>query len=189
MLLIRRLWSLPLLLLLQQLIILPWPLSLVGLGIMVHMVVAYIVPKRGGTSLVVPSIIWHAWNHSIPISHPLIMLTMTWGQWPFLWLHKQKRGMYICACVQVYAKCSHRYISNLKYVSESCTAAIYCTCQLETGVCKPTIFSGLDPLCCLHIPTLFLADLMHLSALNMTKLVVGLLHRTLDCSPSDNRDS
>ncbi|ETW76855.1 hypothetical protein HETIRDRAFT_125856 [Heterobasidion irregulare TC 32-1] len=79
-----------------------------------------------------------------------------------------------------------RYLSNLKFVSQACTPAEYRARRLQTGVCKPSIFSGLDPTRRLRIPALFPADLMHLTSLNLTDLFVGLFRGTLDCSASDN---
>ncbi|ETW75713.1 hypothetical protein HETIRDRAFT_422383 [Heterobasidion irregulare TC 32-1] len=86
-----------------------------------------------------------------------------------------------------------RYLSNLTHVSEARSAAEYRARRLQTGLCKPTLLSGIDPRHRLRIPALFPTDLMHLCALNLTELIVGLLlgllHGTLDCSVSDNRDS
>ena len=82
-----------------------------------------------------------------------------------------------------------RYLSNLQFVLESCLVVEYCACRLQTGVCKPSIFSGLDPSHRLQIPALFPTDLMHLTSLNLTDLMVRLLHGTIDCSTLDSCDS
>ena len=97
----------------------------------------------------------------------------------------------MCSGILVYTQCNTpcRYLSNLQIVSESCSATVYRTRRLQTGTCKPTLFSGLDVRHRLRIPALFPADLMHLTSLNLTDLLVSLFHGTLDCSAPDTHDS
>ncbi|ETW86507.1 hypothetical protein HETIRDRAFT_305914 [Heterobasidion irregulare TC 32-1] len=82
-----------------------------------------------------------------------------------------------------------RYLSNLTHVLEARSAVEYHAWQLWTGLFKPILLSGIDPRHWLCIPALFPTDLMHLYALNLTELIVGLLYSMLDCSVSNNRDS
>ena len=56
----------------------------------------------------------------------------------------------------------------------------YC---LQTGLCKPTLFSGLI---ILGVPGIFTMDLMHLSVLNDPDLLLGLWQGTIKCYPPDD---
>src|SRR6202040_1516672 len=61
--------------------------------------------------------------------------------------------------------------------------------RLETGLSKPSIFSGLHSDRVLSIPRGFGADIMHLISLNLTDLFVNLWRGTFDCEQTDNRTS
>ncbi|OBZ74554.1 hypothetical protein A0H81_05359 [Grifola frondosa] len=80
---------------------------------------------------------------------------------------------------------SQRYESNLKYLCES-TNRNYKLRRLETGICKPSIFSGLDSRYHLSIPAIFPADLMHLASFNITDLMVSLWCGTMPCDKNDD---
>ncbi|KZV74580.1 hypothetical protein PENSPDRAFT_572757 [Peniophora sp. CONT] len=67
--------------------------------------------------------------------------------------------------------------------------AAYASARLRTGICKPTIISGLPRQHRLGVPTIFVADLMHLICLNLTELILGLVLGTLACDPKDSKEN
>ena len=77
------------------------------------------------------------------------------------------------------------YNDNLKYLLASQNPSQYNTCQLNTGLCKQTIFSGLP--CNLSVPNIFVMDLMHLTALNDPNLLLGLWCGTVKCYAPDTK--
>lgn len=83
---------------------------------------------------------------------------------------------------------SGNYSSNLKkLVEESYTETQYKLNRKLTGICKPSILMGLPrtfgvPRCCG-------LDLMHLGALNLTDLLLGLWRGTLDCDKEDDKST
>ena len=82
---------------------------------------------------------------------------------------------------------SERYKQHLKYVEQSPNKTQYTKHRRATGICKATILSGLSRR--LQIPRLFSVDIMHLPALNIPDLLIGLWRGTLDCDRHDNRSS
>ena len=81
------------------------------------------------------------------------------------------------------------YSRNLAYVMRSPNETQYKLRRKETGISKPSLFSGLPTNRHLPIPGCFPADLMHLVSLNLTELLIALWHGTLDCDPGDSRDT
>ena len=81
------------------------------------------------------------------------------------------------------------YSTNLAYVMESRNKTQFENRRKETGIAKPSIFSGLPANRILPIPGCFPADLMHLISLNLTDLLLGLWRGTIDCDAGDNRDT
>ena len=79
-----------------------------------------------------------------------------------------------------------KYSTNLAYVMESHIKTQFENWHKETGIAKPSIFSGLPANHILSIPGCFPTDLMHLISLNLTDLLLGLWHGTIDCDPDDN---
>lgn len=67
------------------------------------------------------------------------------------------------------------------------TQADYKKSRLETGLCKPTIFSGLPPKHILGIAGCFPLDVMHLPALNLPDLFIKLWRGTFECDSTDNK--
>ena len=57
----------------------------------------------------------------------------------------------------------------------------------ETGISKPSIFSGMPIDRILGIPASIAADIMHLFSLNTTDLKLGLWRGTIDCDPRDDK--
>ncbi|KAA1478538.1 hypothetical protein DENSPDRAFT_861874 [Dentipellis sp. KUC8613] len=82
-----------------------------------------------------------------------------------------------------------RYLRNLHRVCASRTQAEYKRNCLETGICKPTLFSSLPDSHCLRIPACFPGDLMHLASLNLTDLLLGLWQGVIDCDTNDSKAS
>jgi hypothetical protein len=81
------------------------------------------------------------------------------------------------------------YTQNLTYIMQSTHETQYKLRRKQTGISKPSLFSGLPVNRHLPIPGCFPADLMHLVALNLTDLLVNLWRRTFDCDPGDSRDT
>lgn len=79
-----------------------------------------------------------------------------------------------------------RYERNLAKVKASLNNAQYEKNCLETGIAKPSLVSGLPGDCIFGIPSCFPADIMHLVALNIPELLLGLWRATLKC---DNNNS
>ncbi|TFY57813.1 hypothetical protein EVG20_g8395 [Dentipellis fragilis] len=84
---------------------------------------------------------------------------------------------------------NRRYLRNLQVVRSSRNQAEFRRNRLETGICKPTIFSGLHSSHRLHIPACFPPDLMHLASLNLTDLLLGLWRGVIDCDPDDDKST
>ncbi|KAA1466965.1 hypothetical protein DENSPDRAFT_766810, partial [Dentipellis sp. KUC8613] len=82
-----------------------------------------------------------------------------------------------------------RYLRNLQVVRSSRNQAEFRRNRLETGICKPSIFSGLPSSHRLPIPACFPPDLMHLASLNLTDLLLGLWRGVIDCDPDDDKSS
>jgi hypothetical protein len=82
---------------------------------------------------------------------------------------------------------STEYLTSLKYLLGSKNDTDYKKRRRETGISKPSLFSGLPSTRMLSIPGCFPADLMHLVSLNLTDLFLALWRGTLDCDPSDSR--
>ncbi|KAI9057969.1 hypothetical protein FKP32DRAFT_1660001 [Trametes sanguinea] len=78
-----------------------------------------------------------------------------------------------------------RYREGLARVEGSRTLAQYQQSRVETGIAKPSIFSGLSRI--LPLPSCFPADLMHLIALNLPDLILGLLRASLPCDAPDDK--
>jgi hypothetical protein len=70
-----------------------------------------------------------------------------------------------------------RYHNNLEILCKSQNNNQYNNNRLETGICNPTIFSGL--IGTLQVPNLFVLDIMHLVSLNIPDLLLGLWQGTI----------
>lgn len=79
------------------------------------------------------------------------------------------------------------YKENLTYLLGATNETNFKERRRETGITKPSIFSGLPPKRMLGIPGCFPADLMHLISLNLTDLLIKLWRGTMDCEPTDDR--
>jgi hypothetical protein len=82
---------------------------------------------------------------------------------------------------------AERYQKNLEIVCSSPNKAQFERRRLETGICKPTIFSGLPSGHRFPVPKGFALDIMHNPALNIPDLFIPLWRGTFDCDKSDNR--
>ena len=82
---------------------------------------------------------------------------------------------------------SIEYKENLAHLQGATNETNFKERRRETGISKPSIFSGLPPRRMLDIPGCFPADLMHLISLNLTDLLIKLWRGTMDCEPSDDR--
>ena len=77
------------------------------------------------------------------------------------------------------------YHDNLRYLLSSSSDGQYTTRRKETGISKPSIISAVPR--GLGVPRCFPGDLMHLVALNITALILGLFRGTIDCDPEDSK--
>ena len=75
------------------------------------------------------------------------------------------------------------YDKNLQVLLLARNPSQYDKRRLETGLCKPTLFSGLNTL---GVPGIFTMDLMHLSVLNDLGLLLGLWRGTIKHYPPDD---
>lgn len=82
---------------------------------------------------------------------------------------------------------SAEYTENLAYLQGATNETNFKERRKDTGISKPSIFSGLPPTRIFEIPGCFPADLMHLVSLNLTNLLIKLWRGTMDCEPSDDR--
>ena len=78
-----------------------------------------------------------------------------------------------------------RYRDNLALVESSQTQCIFQSNRKMTGICGPSIFSGLKKI--LPLPACFPVDLMHLIGLNLPDIFVKLWHGTIACGISDSK--
>ena len=83
------------------------------------------------------------------------------------------------------------YKAAVQKLQSSVTQREYEANRLETGLSKPSIFLGLSPHHRLSIPALFPGDIMHLSGLNITDLLLKLWRGTMDCDTrrGDSKDT
>ncbi|KAF8229418.1 hypothetical protein L208DRAFT_1286768, partial [Tricholoma matsutake] len=79
------------------------------------------------------------------------------------------------------------YNDNLKYLLTSQNPSQYNAQRLSTGLCKQTIFSGLHH--SLGIPNIFIMDLMRLTVLNDSNLLLGLWHGMVKCYLHNTKDN
>lgn len=82
-----------------------------------------------------------------------------------------------------------RYHHNLRHLVSSRNEAQYRLRRLETGISKPSIFSGLDARFTLGLPKSAGSDIMHLGALNLSDLMISLWRGTIDCTQPDDKDT
>ncbi|KAJ7017467.1 hypothetical protein C8F04DRAFT_1244092 [Mycena alexandri] len=82
-----------------------------------------------------------------------------------------------------------RYTENVLHVGAAANTAQFEARRLETGICKPSIFSGLPAEHMLGVPDCFGLDFMHAPALNFTDLLIPLWRGTFDRDKSDSKDS
>ncbi|KAF7321196.1 hypothetical protein HMN09_00208100 [Mycena chlorophos] len=79
-----------------------------------------------------------------------------------------------------------RYDENLIRVASSSSLAAYKRNRRETGISKPTIFSGLPSRYTFGIPDIFALDYMH-PIINLKELIIPLWIGQFQCDPTDDR--
>ncbi|KAL1739491.1 hypothetical protein HDZ31DRAFT_77554, partial [Schizophyllum fasciatum] len=82
---------------------------------------------------------------------------------------------------------AERYEANLAFLTASQSRSQYEARRLQTGIVKPSIFSGLPSEHVSRIPSLFAGDCMHLPALNIPDLLIPLWRGTFDCDKADDK--
>jgi hypothetical protein len=81
------------------------------------------------------------------------------------------------------------YHVNLRTLVTSPNDSQYRARRLATGISKPSIFSGLEPLSTLGLPHCAGSDIMHLAALNISDLMISLWRGTIDCTRPDDKST
>ncbi|KAJ7616591.1 hypothetical protein FB45DRAFT_1105832 [Roridomyces roridus] len=81
---------------------------------------------------------------------------------------------------------TERYNHNMLFVSEATSQKDYEQRRLETGISKPSIFSGLPH--SLPVPAFFPLDGMH-PILNLGDLLTSLWRGTIDCASTDDKST
>ena len=83
------------------------------------------------------------------------------------------------------------YQDDCVRLQQSASIAEYEHRHLETGISRPSIFSGMPVECRLPIPGLFPGDIMHLIGLNIPDLLLKLWRGTMECDRKngDDRDT
>jgi len=79
----------------------------------------------------------------------------------------------------------HEYLTALRKVLSSQTSAQYEENRKDTGITKLSIFSGFPIYCTIGVPVCFSTDLMHLIALNLPDLLLGLWCGMIQRNPLD----
>jgi Transposase family tnp2 len=79
------------------------------------------------------------------------------------------------------------YLANLTFLLASATDSQYTNCCRDTGISHPSIFSGLHVARIFGLPCCFCADLMHLTSLNITNLLLSLWCEVIECYRTDNK--
>ena len=80
------------------------------------------------------------------------------------------------------------YIENLNQLLQCRTDAQFRQVWKETGLCKPSIFLGLNQQHSSCLPACLAIDHMHIISINLMDLLIGLWHGSIDCDRSDSRD-
>ena len=81
------------------------------------------------------------------------------------------------------------YKTALDLVLNSRTQAQHTLNRKNTGITKPSIFSGFPENHCLGVPHCFGTDLMHLISLNIPEILIKLWRGTLECDPNDDKET
>src|SRR5712672_1719367 len=81
------------------------------------------------------------------------------------------------------------YNVNLQNVLTSPSETQYRIRRLETGISRPSLFSGLELSSTLGLPYSCGSDIMHLGALNLSDLMISLWRGTIDCTKPDNKST
>ncbi|SJL09586.1 uncharacterized protein ARMOST_12966 [Armillaria ostoyae] len=79
------------------------------------------------------------------------------------------------------------YNDGIRQLASARNPAQYQHIRLETGLCRPTIFSGIHY--SLGVPQMFLMDIMHLVCLNDPDLLLGLWRGVIQVYKPDSKDN
>ena len=79
------------------------------------------------------------------------------------------------------------YYNNLKDVISATTMGRYTNLRRDTGISKPSIFSGLPSPRMIQIPTCFAPDIMHIISLNKTDLLLDLWRGKMPVKHPDDK--
>jgi hypothetical protein len=82
-----------------------------------------------------------------------------------------------------------KYNMNLTFLVSSPNDSQYWVQHLATGISRPSLFSGLVSSLTLRLPQLASSDIMHLSVLNLSNLMISLWCSTMDCTRLDDKQS
>ncbi|KAJ7686204.1 hypothetical protein B0H17DRAFT_1160683 [Mycena rosella] len=90
-------------------------------------------------------------------------------------------------CSHPDVKAAQRYQKNLQFIIDSPNKTQYEKRRLETGISKPTLFSGFPEKHILGVPGCFALDIMHLPSLNLPDLFIPLWRGLFECDKTDNK--
>ena len=79
------------------------------------------------------------------------------------------------------------YTNNLNRLLRCETDVQFKSIRKDTGLCKPSIFLGLDARHSSGLPGCLAIDHMHVIAINLPDLLIGLWRGTIDCDRDDSR--
>jgi hypothetical protein len=82
-----------------------------------------------------------------------------------------------------------QYTENLRFLLRSSNERQYRSRRLETGISRPSIFSGLNASSMLGLPHSAGSDIMHLAVLNVSDLMISLWRGTIDCTSPDDKST
>lgn len=82
---------------------------------------------------------------------------------------------------------SQRYDANIKLLLQCETDAQFRLTRKESGLCKPSIFLGLDSRHSSGLPACLAIDHMHVIVINLPDLLISLWCGTIDCDRNDCR--
>jgi hypothetical protein len=82
-----------------------------------------------------------------------------------------------------------QYQSNLCMLMASPNETQYHSWYLETGISRPSIFSGINCSNTFGLPKSAGLDIMHLGALNLSDIMISLWCGTINCTNPDDKAS
>ena len=80
------------------------------------------------------------------------------------------------------------YLQNLMKIVSVPNQTQWDKMKTETGLTKPPLILGLNPLCSLDVPLCMMTDIMHLAG-NISNLLISLWHGDMKVGPNDDKST